>query len=58
MKKRQKRPGANRNDNRFADGKAKTIQYYGKAKRTVARTLQNSFRKRKNENIQKVDEHV
>ena len=39
MKKRQKRPGANRNDNRFADGKAKTIQYYGKAKRTVARTL-------------------
>ena len=43
MKKRQKRPGANRNDNNFADGKAKAIQYYGKTTRTVARALQNCF---------------
>ena len=43
MKKRQKRPGASKNDNHFADGKAKAIQYYGKTTRTVARALQNSF---------------
>ena len=39
MKKRQKRPEANRNDNNFDDGKAKAIQYYGKTTRTVARAL-------------------
>lgn len=39
MKKRQKRPGASKNDNHFADGKAKAIQYYGKTTRTVARAL-------------------
>lgn len=49
MKKRQKRPEANRNDNNFDDGKAKAIQYYGKTTRTVARALQNSVSTKRGE---------